>query len=231
MASIYDMDIDYVTEKNVPPDLRKPVRLALLRVLNYGLKKKYNEIFGPLNSYANGDYVYPWSTLTTYNQGDNVSVGIERWECMAASSLGEFPKNNTDVWHKISDDFLGCNKRVNIYAGKMSMEYFLNLYLNNVSFAIIPLVYIATQTNATPTMMLNNNVAPYLNYMSNNPVFQATYMASVSTYTTSAVNFIVYVPSALFYTLGSTFADCQNVVRGFVDKWNTAGITYDVQPY
>lgn len=232
MASIYDLDIDYVAEKYIPPELRQPKRLALLRVLLVALKRRHRDIFGPTESFVNGDVTPFWDTLTTYSYGQNVRVGIQRWECTeVAGSTGEFPKDYPDVWHLIADDFVGIDQRVAFRGGKMSMEYALNLYLNFVTFTIIPPIYIATQSNATPTMMLNNNVAPYLNYMSNNPVFQQTYMANNSIYTTSNVNFIVYVPTLLFNSLGATYSDCQNVVRGYVDKWNIAGMTYDVQPY
>lgn len=233
MATIYDLNTDYVSEKLMPPELRKENRLAWMRVLLAGLKKKHKDIFNYTNSFSSGISIDWYDSAVAYVPGDYARVGIARYECLAACT-GEFPVNNPDFWYKTVTDFVGTDARKNFYAGKMTLEFVLDLYLQQpnptFSYTYQP-IYIATQGNANSTFMLNNNVSPYLNYMPTSSNFQQNYLANVSTYSAGAVNFIVYVPALLYAVLGTTNADRTNTVRSVVDKYNTAGMTYDVTTY
>ncbi len=229
MSSIYDFNAYYLKEKNMPPELRTPKRLAWLDVLVRVIQKKHEEAFANSNSFKTGFSLLFWDFFTSYNIGDQVRVGIARYENLKPGS-GVFPVGNTDDWLLLDTDFIGTDIRSKIYAGKMSLEYILNLYFNN-TFQNLPPIYIQTQGSAYPTMMMNNNSQPFLNYMPSNSLLQQFYMPSVSTYSNGAVNFIVYVPNAIFQNLGATLADQKNTVRNIVDRYNTAGITYDVLPY
>ena len=228
--SIYDLDINFVSEKLTPPELRQDKRLAWLRVLLAGLQRKHEDIFdNNLKSFKTGDWLNAWSSAATYVAGDQVKVGIARYEALQGNG-NIFPVGNTDYWLLIEKDFVGTDARKQFYSGKMSFEYALNLYLNTFPTAF-PTIYIATQGNANPTFMLNNNVAPYLNYMPVASNFQQFYMANVSSYSAGSVNFIIYVPLAVYNALGSDNTTRTNVVRTVADKYNTAGMTYSVVTY
>ena len=232
MASIYDLDPDYVSEKLVPPELRGPIRLAWLRVLLSALKAKHQNIFGSTNSFSSGLVTDWYDSTTAYSVGDNVRVGIARYECTQAGT-GFFPPSNRDYWVKIASDFVGTDARKNFYAGKMSLEYLLNLYLQPASYWTTsgPPIYIATLGSANATLMMGNNVAPFNNWMPNNSVFEQNYMANFSIYYTGFVNFHVFVPTAVYNALASTNLDRTNICRSVVDRFNTAGMTYDIITY
>lgn len=229
MADIYDLDIDFVSEKLAPPELRTPIRLAWLRVLLAAFQVKHDNIFAA-NSFKTGELITPkWTSAPTFNVGDYSRVGIARYQSKV-NNAGYFPPDNPTIWQLIETDFVGTDIRKNTYAGKMSFEHILNLYLQDSPTAV-PTIYIATQGNANATFMLNNNVAPYLNFMPTVSNFQQYYMANVSTYLSGYVNFIVYVPLAAYNALGIDNTTRTNIVRAIVDKYNTAGMTYDVAVY
>ena len=229
MTSIYDLDVYYVSEKLTPPELRTSKRLDWINTLLTPIQKKHNEGFGLTDSFKTGLLLLFWNNANFYNIGDQVRVGIARYENLNPGS-GVFPVGNPNEWLLIETDFVGTDIRKNIYAGKMSMEFILNLYFNTTP-TTTPTIYIQTQGSATPTMMMNNDSSPFLNYMPSDSLFSQIYMASISTYYAGLVNFFVYVPNAIFLGLGVNTADRKNTVRGIVDRYNTAGMTYDIIPY
>lgn len=230
--SIFTYDVNTVIERLLPPELRTPKRIAWLRVLLRSMQVKWERTFGPNESFQNNLTLLKWDSAYNYSQGEFARVGIKLYECLASSSLNEFPSSNPDKWLLVLDDFVGSNPRVKFTASKITFEFALNLYLNTSPYAV-PTIYIQTQGNAYATLMMNSDstIAPYLNYMPNNSVHSQYFMANVSTYVTGVVNYIIFVPIAVWVGLGSSSTERDNRVRAIANRYNIAGKTYKIQTY
>lgn len=227
--SIYNFDTDFTSEQLTPPELRTPKRLAWLRVLLEPIQRKWRDIFANNVSFKRGTEVPTWDVAGSYAAGQQVKVGIRRYESKEFQS-GFFPPTYPEYWTLIEEDFVGTDARVKFYAGKMSLEYALNLYLN-YSATWFPNIYVSTNANAYPTMFLNNSENQALNWMANNSIYTPYFMAQTSTYTSNTFNFVVWVPLALWNTFGTNTNDRNNTVRNVVDRYNTAGVTYTISTY
>jgi hypothetical protein len=227
--SIFDFDINYVADKLLPPELRKPIRFAWIKVLLAGLREKYQNIFGLTNSFKRGSFCSPWTSAGTWGAGVNVKVGIKRYKALQTNS-GNFPPSSPQFWTLIADDFVGSDARVKFNAVKITFEYALNLYLNTSPTAT-PTIYISTNNLANPTMMLNQVSPSPLSLMPNNSVFTQYYMAQNSTYTNASVNYTIFVPILVWNSLASNNNDREQVVRSIADRYNMAGKIYNVTPY
>ena len=56
-------------------------------------------------------------------------------------------------------------------------------------------------------------------------------MGLMPTYQTSVYDYTIFVPDAVYTALGSTANDREYAIRNFADKYNLAGMQYDVQSY
>lgn len=230
MANIYDFDTDYVTEKFIPPLLRLPKRLAWLQVLNSSLKKKQNYIFANTNSYRSGFTVIRWSNVTAYTKGNIVRFGISVYEALV-NNTGVVPSSDDTTWLLIEKDFVGADERVKYNAGKMLFEYILNRYLNTTA-TTVPLIYIMNNSINTNGFYMGVT-GDKKGFMGTN-VNQKHYLGT--SYSLTQYAYTIYVPLAIANSLTSETPDVvpnitanrENIVRGVADKYNLAGLLYNV---
>ena len=223
--SIYGFDTDYISEKLIPPQLRTTKRLAWLRVLSSNLQDKFNDIFG-VQSYYKGFSLANWSSVTNYNIGNRVKYGISIYEALT-DNTGLSPDVNTDDWLLIEKDFVGANERVKYNSQKMVLEYVLNRYLNTTA-TTMPTIYILTNTvdvNGFYIGIDGQSELGELGVNTNQDDFLGT------SYTLNGYAFTIYVPLALYTSLGTTAANRENRVRNVADKYVIAGINYNVTTY
>lgn len=223
--SIYGFDTDYISEKLTPPQLRTTKRLAWLRVLTSDLQAKFNDIFG-VQSYYNGFSLANWSSVTAYTAGNRVKYGVSIYECLVANT-GLTPEVNTTEWLLIELDFVGANERVKYNSQKMVLEYVLNRYLNTTA-TTMPTIYILTNTvdvNGFYMGIDGQSELGELGVNTNQDDFLGT------SYTLNGYDFTIYVPLALYTSLGTTAANRENRVRNVADKYVIAGINYNVTTY
>lgn len=223
--SIYGFDTDYISEKLVPPLLRATKRLAWIRVLVANIQQKYNDIFG-VQSYYNGFYYANWSSVTAYVVGNRVKFGIAIYECIE-DNTGLSPEVNTDEWLLIEPDFVGADERVKYNGGKMVLEYVLNRYLNTTA-TTIPTIYIQTNTVDVNGFYMGVDGISELGELGTN-TSQNDFLGT--SYTLNQYCFTIYVPAALYTTLGTSAANRENRVRNVADKYVIAGINYNVTTY
>jgi hypothetical protein len=68
----------------------------------------------------------------------------------------------------------------------------------------------------------------YSSVMPNNSQYQQNFL--VNNYTVSdGFAYTIYVPLAVWTPLASNDTDRENLIRSFADKYNLAGMIYDVQ--
>ena len=230
MASIYDFDPDYISERFVPPLLRKPKRLALLQVFLCSLKKKQNYIFAATNSFRKGFNVTRWSNVTAYTKGGLTRFGISVYEALV-NNTGVIPSSDDTTWLLIEKDFVGADERVKYNGGKMLFEYVLNRYLNTTA-TTVPLIYIMNNSINT-TGFYMGVTGDSKGYMGTN-VNQKHYLGT--SYSLVEYSYTIYVPIGIANSLTSETPDVvpnitanrENIVRGIADKYNLAGLLYNV---
>jgi hypothetical protein len=202
------------------------MRLAWLRVLNASIRTKYNDIFSTPASYLNGFSLAKWLAITNYVKGNKVRDGVAIYEALV-NNTGFIPEVNPDKWLLISDDFVGADERVKYNGGKMLLEFILNRYLNTTA-TTIPTIYI-----------LNNIVDVNGFYMGTDGKGEFGEMGNASSqddffgvsYSLNQFAFTIYVPAALFTTLGTNAANRENRVRNVADKYVIAGMVYSISTY
>lgn len=223
--SIYGFDTDYISEKLTPSILRTPMRLAWLRVLTSDIQSKYEDIFGA-QGYYNGFAIANWSSVAAYVVGNRVKYGISIYECLV-DNTGLSPDINTTEWLLIEKDFVGADERVKYNGQKMVLEYILNRYLNTTA-TTIPTIYILTNTVDVNGFYMGIDGQSELGELGEN-TNQNDFLGT--SYTLNQYCFTIYVPTALYATLGTTAPNRENRVRNVADKYVLAGINYNVTTY
>lgn len=223
--SIYDYDIEIISEQLTPPILRKARFLAWMKVLFRPVQWLRDLIF---NTWANGSTDDDWSSMLGYPYGARVVYSDKAvYECInLAGAAGNLQSPaNRDYWVKVSDNFIGANQRVKFNSQIIIFEHALNKWFRIGSLS--PQIYISNNTN--PSVFIMGNTGPYSSAMASDSTFATAYMANAPTFTTT--DFTVYVPLAVFNALGPTNTDREKTVRRFVDKYIFTGLTYTVTTY
>lgn len=219
---MYAFDIDYLTEKLTPPQLRQIRIIAFLKVICRPLQL----IWKNTEKYFNGSGYAVWSNATTYFRGDKVRYGYEIYDALQGST-NEVPFNNPDYWLMINKDFVGLDARVRFNGGKMLFEYILNLYLNT-TYSTIPTIYTTRNSVDVNGFFMGtdgNSELGELGKENNQDDFLGT-TATINQYAMT-----IYVPAALYASLATTTADREARVRNIADRYVYAGIQYNVVQY
>jgi len=223
--SIYQIDTTYVGEQLTPPKLRGVKLLAWLQVLLKPLSALFDISF---LGYKTGSLDSDYNSGTTYSFGNRVRYTDKSvYELIVSTSTGVDPTNITN-WIKVNDVFIGCDERVKYNAQKLLFEYALN------KFFLVPSggsqIYIQNQTTfVTPFVMGNSGALS--SSMPLNSINQINFLGNSYTYTSGTYDYTIYVPISIFTPLGSDNANRENAIRNFADKYNLAGMTYDVSTY
>lgn len=227
--SIYDLDTEIVAEQLTPPPLRTSKFLAWLKVLVRPIGWLWQLIF---EDYSDGATYSAWANATNYVVGNRVTwTDKANYECIvdhtSATGTNE-PSGTVDsstYWVKVQDNFIGVNQRVRFNSQIIILEHALNKWYQvdqlsdqiYIGVNIVPNIFVMGTTGASSSKMPNNSVF-MLDYLGVDPDFSAT-------------EFTVYVPAALYATLGTNATNRENNVRRFVDKYKISGITYNVTTY
>lgn len=229
MSLVEVNDINYVEEKLIPPLLRTPIRLDWLKTLTAPIQKKYNDIYS-IESFVRSFSVSKWSVLTAYTVGVRVRYGVAVWECLIANT-GVDPTSDTVTWFQIAQDFVGVDERIKFSSQHMVFQYVLNRYLNTTAYTV-PKIYTLTNTIDTNGFYLGTDGDGSFGELGDNTGSVTNQNDFLGTsYSLNQYAFTVYVPAALFLTLGNSTANREQTVRNVVDKYRLAGITYSVTTY
>jgi hypothetical protein len=216
--AIYDYDNQIVGEQLTPPVLRTDKQLSWINTLTASVQNLWSLIF---EDYRVGS-VYPdYGFFTQYYVGDRVLFADKSiYECISNSL--NISCLDTTKWVKVNDIFIGSDERVKYSAQKLLFEYALNkffissgIYITN-NFIDVGDVFVM-DTNST-----ESSVMPLDSF------YQEDYMDLTATYASGIYDYTIFVPIADYTTLGSS---ANAIIRTFADKYNLAGMQYDIQTY
>lgn len=224
MPNIYDYDNEIVAEQLTPPVLRNNIFLSWLNVITKPIQTLWFTIF---NDYKIGSDYDLFDAGTAYAIGERVIYEDKRvYECIKASLA--FLPTDTEHWVLINDNFIGVDERIKYTSQIIILEYALNkwyqvanvddqIYLDD--FSNVSMQFVLGEGSATSSLMPNNSVNQ-IQYMGNYPQFAVT-----------SYDFIVYVPIALFNSLGTNYSNRYNNISNFVKKYTLSGIKFEIDTY
>lgn len=225
--SFYDFDTNIVGPQLMPPELRKSKHLAWIRVILSPVQYLRDLFF---NLFIGGQ-VYPiYGAFTPYNRGDRVTNYDKAvYECLINGTVSGLSGPSGDpAWMKVVELFIGVDERVLYSSQIIVLEYALNKYF--LVQPADPQIYISNNTTSTIVFVMGNS-GTYSSNLANDSNFSTSWMSNSPSFSAPLPPFTVYVPSALFATLGLNVQDQENTVRQFVDRYRLGGITYNVTTF
>jgi hypothetical protein len=218
----YDLDYSIVGLQLLPPDKRRTRQIAWVKALLAPLQYMHGIVFlsykqgSPAPQYAGG----------AYNKGDRVVYFFSVYE--ALENTATLPTDQTG-WVKIQESFIGLDERVKYTGQKIVLEYALNKWF----------VTQFRQPPALSDIYITTNLIPTGSFIvgGTEHTSSVVYSGGSSDYiyndlaTGGVKNMNVNIPVAVFNALAATNAQRESIVRAFVNKYITAGITYNVVTY
>jgi hypothetical protein len=216
--AIYDYDSNIVAEQLSPPTLRNGKFLAWLYVLVKPLQNLHDLIF---SDYKVGNVYSVYSNATTYNFGTRVRyLDKAIYECIK-TSVGNLPTNSV-YWIKVNDIFIGTDERVKYSAQKLLFEYALN------KFFITSGIYITNNFIYVGDVFVMDTDSTESSVMPLDSFYQEDYMDLTATYASGIYDYTIFFPISDYTTLGFS---ANAIIRTFADKYNLAGMQYNIQTY
>ncbi len=216
--AIYDYDNQIIGEQLTPPVLRTTKQLAWINTLTAAIQNLWSLIF---EDYRVGS-VYPdYGFFTQYYVGDRVLFADKSiYECISNSL--NISCLDTTKWVKVNDIFIGSDERVKYSAQKLLFEYALN------KFFISSGIYITNNFIDVGDVFVMDTDSTESSVMPLDSFYQEDYMDLSATYASGIYDYTIFVPIADYTSLGSS---ANAIIRTFADKYNLAGMQYDIQTY
>lgn len=216
--AIYDYDNQIVGEQLTPPVLRTTKQIAWINTLTAAVQNLWSLIF---EDYRVGS-VYPdYGFFTQYYVGDRVLFADKSiYECISNSL--NISCLDTTKWVKVNDIFIGSDERIKYSAQKLLFEYALN------KFFITSGIYITNNFIDVGDVFVMDTDSTESSVMPLDSFYQEDYMDLTATYASGIYDYTIFVPIADYTTLGSS---ANAIIRTFADKYNLAGMQYDIQTY
>ena len=216
--AIYDYDNQIIGEQLTPPVLRTTKQIAWINTLTAAVQNLWSLIF---EDYRVGS-VYPdYGFFTQYYIGDRVLFADKSiYECISNSL--NISCLDTTKWVKVNDIFIGSDERVKYSAQKLLFEYALN------KFFITSGIYITNNFIDVGDVFVMDTDSTESSVMPLDSFYQEDYMDLTATYASGIYDYTIFVPIADYTTLGSS---ANAIIRTFADKYNLAGMQYDIQTY
>lgn len=223
--SLYNITFNNVWKLVSPPNKRKPKLLAWGNSLMFPMQWLRDLWLG---WYKTGATCAAYNNSATYNYGDRVIFKDGRvYVNILNNGLGTVGIDPTDptVWAILLENFIGADERVNYNAQIIEYEYALNRWFQVSTGS--PQIYI--QNNTAQGSFVMGNSSSTSSYMPNTSSNSISFLSNA--YIATPPSFTIFVPSALFATLGTTTQNRENAIRSFADKYKLAGTDYDVQTF
>lgn len=227
MPNIYDIDYNLQADNLNAPQRRLPKFTAFLHSLMKPLQWRRDLFF---IEYATGSYnLYPnYDPSNGYVFGDRVIYSDKRvYESIFPTPFAGTPPTDPTHWTLIVDNFIGLNERLKYTSQIITIEYALNRWFMNIGAT--DQIYIQNN-NTIQSVFVMGVTGPFSSAMAVNSLSSTSFMAVNPTFSVQ-YNFTIYVPVALFNSLGSTPQDSENTVRRYADQFVLAGLLYDVQTF
>lgn len=222
--SIYNLNYIQKVVELLPPDKRGPKMVNWLIDLLGPMGVNYNDLFV---DYKTGSDYDLYDSLTTYNTGDRVQYSQSVYE----SIIDNNTLNPTDVagWRLYEEYFIGVDERIKYSHIKVVLEYALNRRFNTTF----------RQPNLISDIYIESNQPPYGPFIvgaiedeSSVVYFDTSSDWVINGYSFATFNnFTVYVPLAVFEAQSADVNAREPIFRYFIDKYNSAGLNYNIVTY
>lgn len=216
-------DINFVDrfKELLPPKKRLPKWLAWINSIASALQETHYNFFV---IYKTGSIDNVWDNVTTFFPGVRV-VYFENgvYECLKTNS-GTQPNLYPDYWLKITDNYIGVDDRIKYNSQIIIYEYALNKWFRNIGAT--QQIYIVNNVTYG-TQMLMANSSQLSSTMANASQFSVTYMGN-SYAGATPYDYTIKVPVTLWNTLGATTNDKNNAIRSVAERYNMAGMNYNI---
>ena len=221
---MYSLDYIQKLVELLPPDKRDDTIVAFNTPAFLDIQNLHQGMFF---TYKNFQSLDVWSA-GTYDKNDLVNYQKAIYQSVEDSNATE--PTYSDKWVLISPNFFGVDYRLQIRGEKLVLEYALNLWFGT-EFRQPPLV---------SDIYIENNATVYQSPFK----IGRTETQSSKSGTLGSIDFIgldytfteqfgctIFVPLAIFNSLGSDNQIRENIVRDFADKYIACGVKYKIQTY
>jgi len=222
--SIYDVNFDKAGTQLLPPDKRFARQKAWIKVVLSPIQWLRDLWFG---EYRTGSTSQQWLSTTTYQKYQRAIYSFGVYESLI--------DNNTDIplnvasWQLVQGNFIGLSERI-LYNGRaLVLTYALNKRFSthfrqppNISD-----IYIGAHPKPLAVFVIGGAETNSSKVYSNTSTEYIIDSYDFGQY----INMTIYVPLAVFNALDPIPANCEKIIRSFVDRYIVAGILYNIQTY
>ena len=222
--SIYDVDYSDLGKQLKPPDKRFAKNLSWMKSLLAPLAYLHELFF---TSYKVGSQA-PQYAAGAYNRKDRVVYFQSVYESLVSNNT-DLPTAETS-WKRIQENFIGIDERVKYNGQRIILEYALNKWFatqfRQPGGALSDIYLTVNQIPSTSFIVgaLADRSSVVFSHVSSDYVFNTL---NINTLTNLTIN----MPIAVFDALGNDDIERESIVRSFVNKYITAGITYNISTY
>lgn len=222
--SIYAVDFAKALTRLLPPDKRFPIITSYLKSLAAPLQWLRDLWLG---EYRTGSTAQEWLNTSTYSKYERVIYTIYVYESLV--------DNNTSVptdrsaWQIVQETFIGLSERLAYNTDVLVLTYALNKRFKT-TFRQPPNqsdIYIDVHQKQLDVFLIGATESESSKVYSNK---SSEYIIDSYDFNTF-YNATIWVPVAAYNSLDTISANCEKIIRAFVDKYIAAGILYQIQTY
>lgn len=220
--SIFNVNIFQKVSEVTPPDKRSSRFMKWLYALNTPVDADQSK----LNMYRLGAD-YPNWAAGTYNQYDRVIYGEGVYESLVNGNTSV--PTDTRYWRLYLSYFIGAEERIYYNHQKLTLEWALNRRFQT-TFRQPPLI---------PDIYITRNLRPVYPFIVGAIEEESSVVYDdvssefiIDSYTFATFyNFTIWFPVAVYNALSVDPAARDRIIGNFVDRYNTAGLLYNIQTY
>lgn len=224
MPTIYDINYNQKAIELLPPDKRSGSMIQWTQSLFKEVQYNRDAL---LTDYKVGSSYPSYSSLATYAKFDRVIYGQSVYESLVSGNTAT-PTDATK-WRIYQNYFIGVDERITYNHCKLVLEFALNRRFYTTF----------RQPPSTSDIYITSNVPPIsvfrvgiIENESSIVYDDASSEFVINSYTFDNFNnFTVYVPTAVYNGVSATPSARENTFRNFIDKYNTAGLVYNIATY
>lgn len=224
--SIFNVDFDQKAVELLPPDKRFKVHVGWVRSLLSQNQYNHTDIFV---DYKTGSTYPLWNNLGSWNKGQRVIYGQSVYESLVDNNT-DLP-TNTNTWRVYQTFFIGTDERIMYNSQKLVLEYALNRKFGT-TFRQPPLIsdiFINLPVQAVNPFVVAENEEESSDVFT---TFSSEFILDVYSFSvTASFDYTINVPQAVYDALSIDPLARDKIIRQFVDRYNTAGMFYNIITY
>lgn len=221
--NLFKIDFKKQTYDLIPPDKRVEPTPAIIKSLLWAAQY-VRDLF--LASYREGTEAIEY-TPGSYNYEDQVIYNNSVYQSLENSNTAD--PTDTTKWRLIQSNFIGSEERAKYNGHKLNFEYALNKWFHTVY---------RQPPDVSDTYIENTPLPPAIFRVGGTEAISS----SVSSYVSSefvfeeetyldGYNYTIWIDHHVYDTFGTSAEEREQYVRNFADKYNIAGLKYQIQTY